>query len=294
MSATCKKCSANCIFKEPKTAGEVFGFPCDFCRKVLCKGCTGISSTEIRCLILSTRTMPYLCTDCVPGIKNALSLNNRVSALENALSEVKIASSQRIEELDKQIRDINDEVRSINTSLQTILEDIKMDLKDIKETTSKPPLNTNVNVLPGYSAAVVQGRVFQEVSERQKRSCNLMIFNFAQDSEENDLSKAKNFLTDLIGSPIKVISAVRIGKSNKNGHQSLRLTLESAEIVLKALRRKREIDRSKKIFLEADLTTEQRIELNALKKELKERQRNGESNLILKYVNGVPKLVTKN
>ena len=46
--------------------------------------------------------------------------------------------------------------------------------------------------------------------------------------------------------------------------------------------------------MEADLTIEQRNELNALKNELKDRQRNGVSDLILKYVNGVPKLVKKN
>ena len=144
-----------------------------------------------------------------------------------------------------------------------MFEDIKKDLMDIKDTTLKDNIGESGHS-PGYSTAVVHSKVLQEVSERQKRSCNLMLFNFPEENVE-DLSKAKPFLTDLIGSPINVIGASRIGKRNKNGHQSLRLTLDSGEAVLRALRCKRRIDRSLGIFMEADLTTEQRNELNALK-----------------------------
>lgn len=290
MAGTCNKCSVKCIFKEPKSNGDVFGYPCDFCKKVLCKGCTGVSSTEIRFLLLSSRIVPYLCGDCVPGIKTALCLNNRVKALEEALSEVKVANTQKIDVFEVQVREISEEVKNIRTSFLTSLDDIKKDLSIIKSSTSTSTINNDCR----YSAAVVHGGVMHEVSERQRRSCNLMVFNLPQDVEVEDVSRAKDILLGLVGSPVNIVSSARIGKRNKNGRQSLRLTLDSPEMVRLVLRNKRELDRGSKVYLEADLTNEQRTEINALKSELNERKRNGEANLMLKYVNGTPRLITKN
>ena len=108
------------------------------------------------------------------------------------------------------------------------------------------------------------------------------------------MSKAKDILSGLAGCAVSIVSPTRIGKRNKNGHQSLRLTLDSPEMVLLVLRKRRQLDRNLKVFLEADMTNDQRAEVNALKNELKKRKRIGEGNLVLKYVNGVPKLIPKN
>lgn len=290
MAGTCNKCSTSCIFKEPKASGEVFGYPCDFCKKILCRGCTGLSSTEIRYLLLSTRIVPYLCSDCVPGIKKALNLNIRVKALEDTISEIRVTNTQKSDELENQIRMITEEVKSLKTSFLTSLDDIKKDLSIIKNTTSAPTKEKYC----GYSAAVIHGNVVHEVSERQKRSCNLMVFNMPQTSENEDRSRAEDMLRGLVGSPVNIVSLARLGKRNKNGHQSLRLTLGSPEVVRLVLGKKRELNKGPGIFLEADLTAEQRAEVNNLKNELKLRRGNGERDLILKYVNGVPKLITKN
>ena len=122
----------------------------------------------------------------------------------------------------------------------------------------------------------------------------MMVVNFPQANENDDITKSKDMLQSLLGSPVNIVSSARIGKLNKNGHQSLRLTLDSPEMVLRILRNKHKLDRSLKVFLQADLTPDQRAEVNTLKNQLRERQRNGEPNLILKYVNGIPKLITKN
>lgn len=52
------------------------------------------------------------------------------------------------------------------------------------------------------------------------------------------------------------------------------------------------MNRSLKVFIEGDLAFQ--IELKNLKIELKQRLRNGEKGVFIKYINGVPKLVTKN
>lgn len=82
------------------------------------------------------------------------------------------------------------------------------------------------------------------------------------------------------------VSSARIEIRNKNGCQSLRLTIESPEMVRLILRNRRELNRRSKVFLEADLTSKQRAEVNMLKFELKE-------SLFLRYIKGIPKLITK-
>ncbi|CAG9826522.1 unnamed protein product [Diabrotica balteata] len=106
----------------------------------------------------------------------------------------------------KQIREVN-EVKSLKTSFTTSFEVIKRDLTFIKDTTSTSHTKNDNN----YSSTLVHGSVLYEVSERQKRSCNLMIFNMPQDGEEADTSKAKEVLSGLAGSDIKIVSSTRIG-----------------------------------------------------------------------------------
>lgn len=299
MAGRCNKCGQDCIFKEPKNAGEMFGFPCDFCKRVMCRTCSGIGSTEIRTLILSTRALPYICKECVTGFKTALTLSTRVSALEDALVEIRANSTQLLENFEKQVTEISVEVRNMRASFISSLEDIKEDLKIIKENSSG--VSAKTNSIDIERAVTAQGNntnsVLYEMGERQKRSCNLMVFNLPEPTDKNtneDLTKAKSLLEGLVGSPVDILKLTRIGKPNKNGHRSLRLTLQSNEDVLRLLRNKRKLNRSQAVFIEADLTSGQRNELNSLKAELRRRQQDGEVGLSLRYVNGIPKLVSKN
>lgn len=67
------------------------------------------------------------------------------------------------------------------------------------------------------------------------------------------------------------VSSGRFGKRNENEHQLVMITLESPEVVRQILRNKHTLNRNLKIFLEVDLTNEQRIKLNAPKNELTKR-----------------------
>ena len=58
----------------------------------MCRNCSGVSPTEIRTLIMSSRIIPYICKDCLPVINNTLKLTDRVRALEEALSEIKVTT----------------------------------------------------------------------------------------------------------------------------------------------------------------------------------------------------------
>lgn len=66
MSRTYTKCAQVCIYKESKSTVEIFGYSCYYRKKVLCRSCSGVSSTETerrnRCLVgsslISTKNAP--------------------------------------------------------------------------------------------------------------------------------------------------------------------------------------------------------------------------------------------
>lgn len=51
------KCSSSCKLRKDKS--ELFGFPCDSCKQVICRNCAGLSASEIRCLPMSPRVLLF-------------------------------------------------------------------------------------------------------------------------------------------------------------------------------------------------------------------------------------------
>ena len=54
---------------------------------------------------------------CIPDIKNSLSLNDRVSAFENTLSNMKITRTEKIDVVKNQICYIKNDIQSLKTDL---------------------------------------------------------------------------------------------------------------------------------------------------------------------------------
>lgn len=290
MSAACFKCNQSCIFKEPaKNANEIFGYPCDLCKRVMCKKCSEITSTEIRVLILSNRTIPYICRDCAPKIVNVFRLADRVTLLESEIAEVK-SSLNMLSELANQLKSLKDDLKS---DLHTALGDIRLEISAIKSTPINPSANDESQATL-HQNQNLSNNVLTEMAERQKRSCNIMIFNLPEKGEHEDEAATDQLISNLVNCPLEIKKITRLGKKNKNGYRSLRVTLNSAEDVHKILRHKKNLDRSQKIFINSDLTIQQREILNQLKNEIKTRHRNGEQNLTIKHVNGEPRIISKN
>lgn len=82
-------------------------------------------------------------------------------------------------------------------------------------------------------------------------------------------------------------------KKNKNGARSLIITLQNAQSALNIIRNRTKL-KDKNIFINADLTPNQRMHFNNTRDELKRRLANGEKDLTIKYIQGVPKIIQKN
>lgn len=143
--------------------------------------------------------------------------------------------------------------------------------------------------------------VIKEVRDRMNRECNIIIYNIPE-NPQTDIVTVGNILN--VVSPEVDVSLSndkisRLGKKDGNSSKPrpVRVTLPSSVIVSKILRNKNKLKNDnthKNIFLKNDETPYQRQLLNTARDNLRRRINEGESNLTIKYVNGIPIVTEKN
>ena len=135
--------------------------------------------------------------------------------------------------------------------------------------------------------------LLNELEKRRKNALNVIIYNFAENpNPTHDLVNFNNILNQL-ESGCTAVSATRIGISVRGKPKPLKLTFRSEFDALQVFRLKLNLA-SRNIQVVRDLTLEQRRFLSELRVELNRRIESGEPNLTIKYVDGVPKIVSKN
>lgn len=135
--------------------------------------------------------------------------------------------------------------------------------------------------------------ICQELSERMRRSRNVIIYNVAEvlsEDEPTDSMKICEFLKTKHVSNIKILKAKRLGKRPSKKPRPLLITCESQSDAFNLFAIRSDFPDPWKLSL--DRTPAQREALSKLRLELEERLKNGESNLTIKYIRGIPKIVT--
>jgi hypothetical protein len=84
---------------------------------------------------------------------------------------------------------------------------------------------------------------------------------------------------------------VRFGKNNKNGIRAVKVTFSRSEEADRVIRARKDNIKDKKIFIQADMTQRQRECYEKLKAEIEARKEKGERDIMLRYIQGVPKIV---
>lgn len=162
--------------------------------------------------------------------------------------------------------------------------------------------------MPGLAAPMVSMEEFlEEAAERQKRCCNLMLFGAPEDdalSENDQLDLDTKLVEELLQAanvPVGV-DAVKLERLGKRRHAStsarpMKITLPSNEAVLGVLRNAgtlKKQHRFKDMGVSQDRTPKQAQFYKDLKRQVQHRTQNGEKNLRIRYVRGVPRVVSLN
>lgn len=136
--------------------------------------------------------------------------------------------------------------------------------------------------------------ICQELSDRVRRSRNVIIYNVPEvlsKEEPTDLMKISEFLKTKQASNIKIFKAMRLGKRPSKKPRPLLVTCESQSDAFNLFAIRGDFPDPWKLSM--DRTPAQREALSKLRLELEERQKNGESDITIKYIRGIPRIVTK-
>lgn len=176
----------------------------------------------------------------------------------------------------------NDKLINIIESLQQTVNSLKNEIRELRDAQKK------VNITDS---------IINEISDRQKREKNIIIYKLKEQDGTSTEKKTADLLT--VKNIIKTISpdicvndikTFRLGKSD-NRHAPVKVMLSSREDVLKILRNKRKLkDSNYNVHISTDQTKMQQEYFSKLKSELSERKQNGEPDLYIKYVNGIPNI----
>nr|CAI5841504.1 unnamed protein product [Callosobruchus analis] len=147
--------------------------------------------------------------------------------------------------------------------------------------------------------------IIEEVNQRNIRKCNIVVFGLdevnQEESPENRTARDGLAVSKVIHAvdldfDMPSVKPIRLGKFQSGRNRPVKIVLRSEDdvrrIINKAnnLRTHRDF-KNKRIFLSYDRTPRQLEYYKNLKKELEERKQAGESNLKIKYVKGIPRIV---
>lgn len=304
-------------------------FPCGVCLKEVkssqhgaqCRGkcirwfhkdCAKISTTEYNRLAGDSNLIwECMRADCVtPGDSHSNQSNDFIKEIRSLASVV----HNLVEKVDaiksSDLAEIKSDVKAVNNKLEAIEHRISNSEKRIttleeKFTALEMPLNSGV-------ASVTHEDIISEIEDRAKRSRNIILHNLPE-SKSRDVALKQSYDKKLVRDITEKIDVVhvievesiklyRIGKPKDGKARPLKVILKSVEEV-KIFIEKFSGDLVKEINpafstvgITRDRTERERLHLNKLREELDTRTTEGETNLSIKYRNGVPVILrnTKN
>lgn len=211
-----------------------------------------------------------------------------------SLSEVKTLSKTGISWT---CPNCNEFGQNIN-ELKAILLDLKNEVAALKAENNK---------LVGKSSLddIAFEEVVHEVAERQRRKKNIIIYGLKESTDKNTYKEDDKLATIeilnhlLADQDFSFINPIRLGKyvSDTNKKRPIKVTLQDEHMphnILHLAMKLREVDHFKMINISLDRTPRQIRLHTSCKKELETRLSQGESNLKIKYINGIPKIISSN
>lgn len=265
------------------------GIQCDGeCDRWFHVTCSGLTDTEYSALSGNTREK-WHCNraDCKCVDENPiLKLSDQMGELLKSVSQ--LASKA-------ELKDLNESISSLKLSIDTRLENMDLRLTQLEEKVNKIDSS-------GSTSAVGFEDIVQEIGDRSRRVCNIIVYNLSESSSKDVKKRIDNekSLLKEIGQAIDynfdfdTVKLLRIGKPNKDGIRPLKLvfhTLAEVKIFInKFTTANLKVSNGKfsDVSVSRDKTYRERQYLKNLREELEIRTKNGERNLTIKYRNGVP------
>lgn len=224
------------------------------------------------------------------------SLKVEITTIKDSLSTFKQQLSNLSERIEKVETDIKlcESVSSDICYLKSSFAKIEMEKDKILSTMNNDPLPTTLQNTPH----TVYEDLAAELHERALRSKNIVVVGIPEDTnsdvlkmKEQDKQKLLNILHTISPDCPQPIKIYRLGKQISGKSRPIKVCFESESTVKYLLRNKTKI-KNEKLRIYSDQTLQQKQYMSALREQLAIRTDKGETNLTIKYIKGVPKIIT--
>lgn len=236
-------------------------------------------------------------------------MTQSISEVKSEITELKSSHEQMQKSITLNIADICTQINDIKSISKTItsehdhikgqlsLLESKIQSSQDKILALESNLNLKINVPSTHTDALsTNEQIIREIQERKKRECNIIIFGIPEQTSSNTHERILNDETEVIN----IISSItkditnpkkifRIGKYNPEKTRRIKVCFEKSDPAMILLRNKDKIPNNIKLF--SDQTPSQQKFFQRVKSELTQRTNNGEKDLTIKYINGVPSII---
>lgn len=229
-------------------------FPCDSCKRWVCNRCSDVSASEIRCLQMKKRVLKFCCPDCQSGLLQVPAL----------IQQMQI-NAKKLEELSERFAQM-----------------------------SPTP---DADISPS-----VYEKMVTEAMERAKRANNIILRGVPepQGSIQERVSSDEQYVSDVLSTVVgdepdlKPVKVVRFGRASPGRPRLVKVVFPSSAPCKRILRSKNKLSTSsfRNVAIQDDKTPKQLAYLRDLRRELRTRLDAGEEDLTIKFVHGVPTIIS--
>lgn len=282
----CTKC--DCPLNEPDLV------KCTKCLNVWHLACTSLSSFSGDSL--KRRVNSWICTTCDSiklGIKKTplstpsdIDYASKIDIIFAAVGDIKSTLSKHEQffgKLNKKIDDVSNQLRDLGARTTSLEDKVML-------------LETRLSNLESMNT-LSDNNIISEVSDRQLRSRNMIIFNVPE-SDDNTLANDSSVIKSIFDSLAIVMTPTafnRLGRKSTKP-RPLKITLQDPSdvfVILKNKHKLRSTANYSSIRISPDRTQMQRDQLRNVYSKLEERKAGGETDLIVKFLKGIP-TISKN
>lgn len=243
------------------------------------------------------------CCDCATELQDfRKDIFDMLQKFTNTQEATMSYMRENITEMKTQLGEIKVSIQSLNNEQISMKSQISnLTLKTSATDNKIQTLEAEITVLKNnYVASVPESRfdenIMHELQERASREKNIIMVGIPECKTPNidegrsyDAAEVFNIINNLIPDCPKPARIFRLGKYNPRKNRSIKVCFESSHTTKLLFRSKDKLQSGIKIY--ADQTPAQQHHMKKLKNELAQRTANGESDITIKYIKGLPKIV---
>lgn len=227
-------------------------------------------------------------------------ISKEVSSITDQICQIKITTEKLVAD-QKNLRQEFSKIAEFRSGIENKIETLEKNFGDLKSEINKSTQAAGIpdKTQPLTSQTLTYESMISEMQERTWRERNIIISGIQETNSANPaerLNNDKHAVVEILKQadfncpePVKII---RLGKYQKDKSRPIKACFASADTAKTILRNKSKInDESSKIKCYSDQTPNQKRYLSNLREELSRRTDNGEQDLTIKFIKGIPKIV---